>query len=308
MNDVVIALEDLRVVYRVGFTLRPKVAVAGASFQVRANEIIGYIGANGAGKTTTIKVMVGLQRPTAGSAEVFGIDVRDAACRKRIGFLPENPYFYEYLKAREALRFYGALSDVPGAELEARIDKLLAQVKLENAADQHIRGFSKGMRQRLGLAQALINDPDLVILDEPMSGLDPLGRAEVRKIIVDLGQQGKTVFFSSHILSDAEALCDRVGLLVGGRVVRESSMAGLLEEQVQYWDAASEGVAPDAVPGFDPHSSQGDHHYYRLADEEEVTRWVDAVRSGGGNVYRIAPQRTTLEDYFVAAVKEDEDR
>lgn len=291
-----------------GFWLRHKQILHGVTLSVEEGEVYGFLGPNGAGKTTTMKCLLGLLRPDGGTVEVFGEPGPTLAARHRLGYLPEQPYFYPHLSGRELLAYFGRLFGIRGTVLKERCDALLERVGLSEDADKLTRQYSKGMLQRLGIAQALVNDPDLVLFDEPMTGLDPVGRREVKDIIFDVRDRGATVFFSSHILSDAEALCDRVGLLIGGRVLRESSMAGLLEEQVQYWDAASEGVAPDALPGFDPHSSQGDHHYYRLADEEEVTRWVDAVRSAGGNVFRVAPQRTTLEDYFVAAVKEDEDQ
>jgi ABC-2 type transport system ATP-binding protein len=289
-----------------GFWLRQKQILHEVSFSVQEGEVYGFLGPNGAGKTTTMKCLLGLLHPDSGEVEIFGERGPTLAARQRLGYLPEQPYFYPHLSGRELLAYFGRLFGIKGRELRVRCDELLERVGLAKDADKLTRQYSKGMLQRLGLAQALVNDPDLVLFDEPMTGLDPIGRREVKDLILDVRGRGATVFFSSHILSDAEALCDRVGVLMGGRVMRESSLAGLLEEQVQYWEAASEGVAPDSVTGFDPHSSQGDHHYYRLASEVEVDRWVDAVRTAGGRVYRIAPQRTTLEDYFVAVVKGDE--
>jgi len=301
--EVVIRVENLRQIYRVGFLGRPKLALDGASFEVGKNEIFGYIGANGAGKTTTIKILVGLQRPTAGKATVMGTDVSEAGSRRRLGFLPENPYFYEYLTAREALTFYGQLCDVPARELAARSASLLALVQLEHAADRPIRGYSKGMRQRLGLAQALVNDPEVVILDEPMSGLDPLGRAQVREIILELGRRGKTVFFSSHILGDVEAICSRVCLIDSGQVKAIGSLSSLLRREVKSVDLITldlpEELARELEALARHHHADGAERSYSFADEETAQTSARKVLDAGGRVRALVPHLESLEDVFL---------
>jgi ABC-2 type transport system ATP-binding protein len=303
--EEVIRVEDLRVVYRIGFLARPKVAVDGATFSVRHNEVFGYIGANGAGKTTTIKTLVGLQRPTAGQASLGGEDVRRAASRARVGFLPENPYFYEYLTAREALRFYGELCDVPSPVIRERTGELLELVHLQDAADRSIRGYSKGMRQRLGVAQALINDPELVILDEPMTGLDPLGRAQIREVILDLAARGKTVFFSTHILSDVEAICSRVGLIHNGKIQAVGQLANLLRREVTSVELTVAAVPAetqgDLAAGATRQRVEGDTHYLTFADEDAAQHAAAAVIQAGGRVVALIPHRQSLEDLFLAS-------
>lgn len=223
-----ITTSNLGKVYRVGFFMRRVEGLRDLTMEVGQGEAFGFIGPNGAGKTTTIKILMGLHRATAGHAELFGLDVNDPAARARVGFLPERPYFYEHLSAREVLHFYGQLSGLTLDERTERIEKLLDRVQLTRFANVSLAKYSKGMLQRVGLCQTLIHNPDLIILDEPMSGLDPVGRALVRDLIIEQRDAGKTVFFSSHILSDVEAICDRVAILVGGEL-RE---CGPIEEVV----------------------------------------------------------------------------
>jgi ABC-2 type transport system ATP-binding protein len=228
------------------------------------------------------------------------------AARRRLGYLPEQPYFYPHLKGRELVEYFGRLFGLRGASLRSKAEQLLAMVGLADDGEKLIGQYSKGMLQRLGVAQALVNDPDLVIFDEPMSGLDPIGRREVKDLIMSVKERGATVFFSSHILQDAEALCDRVGLIVNGKMRFERNVDDLLDEQVDYWEAASEGLAAGAL-AYEPVATQGDLSFYRLDDEPQVDAWVDAVRGAGGRVYRVAPRRTTLEDYFMVSVQETGD-
>jgi len=213
--------EKLGKTYRVGFFMRRVEGLRDLDLEVNAGEAFGFIGPNGAGKTTTIKILMGLHKATTGTAEIFGVPVTEAKSRRRVGFLPERPYFYEHLTAREVLHFYGQLFDMDADLRRDRIEMLLNRVQLERFADVTLAKYSKGMLQRVGLCQALLHDPDLIVLDEPMSGLDPVGRALVRDLILEQRELGKTVFFSSHILSDVEAICDRVAILVGGEL-RES--------------------------------------------------------------------------------------
>jgi ABC-2 type transport system ATP-binding protein len=223
-----ISTEKLGKIYRVGFFMRRVEGLRDLDLTVQPGEAFGFIGPNGAGKTTTIKILMGLHSATSGSAQIFGTDVRDSAARKRVGFLPERPYFYEHLTAREVLHFYGQLFEMERGLRTERVELLLERVALSRFADVTLAKYSKGMLQRVGLCQALLHDPDLIVLDEPMSGLDPVGRALVRDLILEQREAGKTVFFSSHILSDVEAICDRVAILVDGQL-RES---GVLKDVV----------------------------------------------------------------------------
>jgi len=299
----ILTFEDVEKALPFGFWLQKKQILKGVSLSVEEGEIYGFLGPNGAGKTTSIKCLLGLLEPDAGAVSLFGEPGATLAARRRLGYLPEQPYFYQHLKGRELLQYFGRLCDMGGAKLGARCDELLEMVGLADAGDKPLGQYSKGMLQRIGVAQALINEPDLVVLDEPMSGLDPIGRREVKDLIMSVKQRGATVFFSSHILSDAEELCDRVCLLVDGELRLEAPVDDLLDERVEYWQAVSEDVEPGTLRGYEPVATQGDLNFYRLHTEEEVDNWVDAVRAAGGSVYRLQPQRATLEDYFVATVK-----
>jgi ABC-2 type transport system ATP-binding protein len=223
----VVEIKDLRVEYP-SRELRQstKVAVKSLSLKVSAGEVFGFLGPNGAGKTTTMNVLLGFVNPTSGSASIFGVDVRQPIARQKIGYLPELTYYYKFLNAEELLRFYAQIFDIPKSERESRIDEVLKLVELDHARKRLIKTYSKGMQQRAGLAQALINDPDLLILDEPTSGLDPLGRMKVRDIIQRLKERGKTVFFSSHELGEVETVCDRIAILNQG----ELKVEGRVEE------------------------------------------------------------------------------
>src|SRR5271154_4284279 len=227
----IMEIKDLRVEYRskaIGQTT--KLAVDGLNLSVNPGEVFGFLGPNGAGKTTTMNVLLGFVNATSGSASIFGVDVRQPIARQRIGYLPELTYYYKFLNTEELLRFYARIFRIPTAERDKRIDAVLKLVELEGARKRLIRTYSKGMQQRVGLAQALINDPDLLILDEPTSGLDPLGRMKVREIIQRLKEQGKTVFFSSHELGEVETVCDRVAILHEGKLRVEGGVSELLQK------------------------------------------------------------------------------
>ena len=224
----VLEVEGLFKTFRVGFFRKRVDAVRGVRFDVREGEIFGLLGPNGAGKTTTLKVMMGLIAPTKGAIRIFGRSCAEPSARRDVGFLPENPYFHEYLTPRELLEFYGRLVGLGGGELRRQRDALIEQVGLADAATRPLRKFSKGMLQRIGIAQALIGDPKLLVFDEPMSGLDPIGRKFVADLIEDLHRRGKTILFSSHILSDVERLCDRVVILNRGVVAAEGRLADLV--------------------------------------------------------------------------------
>jgi ABC-2 type transport system ATP-binding protein len=299
--DTAISCKGLRKVYLSGFLRRKFVGLHGLDLDVHRGEIFGFIGPNGAGKTTTIKILMGLQSATAGEATLLGIDHRDPESKRKVGFLPERPYFYEHLTAREFLRFYGQLFDLRGAELSRRIERLLERVKLERHADVPLREFSKGMLQRAGLAQALINDPELVVLDEPMSGLDPTGRMLVRDIIFDERRQGRTVFFSSHVLADVQLICDRVGIIVGGELRGAGTVHELVGRRVEHVDCAFRVDEAVALPGERIRVQDGVVQQ-RLAPEE-VDGAVDAVRAAGGDVLEVQPLRPTLEEILVDEIE-----
>jgi ABC-2 type transport system ATP-binding protein len=229
--SVILKTEKLRVEFTSReFRKSIKVALDGLDLEVNAGEVFGFLGPNGAGKTTTMNVLLGFVPPKSGAAYLFGIDVRQPIARQRIGYLPEMTYYYKFLTAEELLRFYAKIFGLPRSEADKRIDQLLQLVELDSARKRSIKTYSKGMQQRVGLAQALINDPDLLILDEPTSGLDPLGRMKVREIIQRLKNEGKTVFFSSHELGEVETVCDRVAILHQGELKKIGRVSDLAQE------------------------------------------------------------------------------
>jgi ABC-2 type transport system ATP-binding protein len=288
-SDVVVAAEKLEKIFASGF-LRKKVrAVADVSFEVKRREIFGFLGPNGAGKTTTLKMMMGLIFPTAGAAWLFGRKVPSIEAKRRLGFLPENPYFYDYLSGRELLDLMGRLFGLDRSARRKRADVLLDRVGLSGSADLALRKYSKGMLQRLGIAQALINDPELVVLDEPMSGLDPIGRKEIRDLIAELRAEGKTVLFSTHILSDVELLCDRVAIVVGGRLRDAGPLDKLLSPRLLHTDVVLE--------------KGGEKRALRLGPDEDVNAALRAALDGGERVVSVTPGREKLEDLFVREVE-----
>jgi ABC-2 type transport system ATP-binding protein len=229
--EPVVKIENLRVEYRATSRgQKTKLAVDGLNLKVQTGEVFGFLGPNGAGKTTTMNVLLGFLRPTSGAAYIFGASTNEPIARQRIGYLPELTYYYKFLSAEELLRFYGRIFDIPSNELEKRIDAILRLVELEDARKRLIKTYSKGMQQRVGLAQALINNPDLLIFDEPTSGLDPIGRMKVREIIQRLKDEGKTVFFSSHELGEVETICDRVAILNQGQLKMEGKVTDLIAQ------------------------------------------------------------------------------
>ncbi len=297
-----IEARDLTVIYRPGLLAKPVTGLAGLDLTVEPGEVFGYIGANGAGKTTTIKTFLGLIRPTRGEALLLGGSSRDPDSRRDVGFLPEAPYFYEYLTGRETVDFYARLSGIPREERGPRAAEVLERVGLGGAADRQVKTYSRGMRQRLGLAQAIVHRPKLVILDEPMSGLDPLGRRDVRLLIQEIARGGATVFFSSHILSDVEALCDRVGVVSAGKLVAvgrvdELARARVKTVELRCTDVAREDLAAlgDAVLGS---RADGDVLTFEVADERAANRAARLVMDKGGAIKVLAPVTETLEEVF----------
>jgi ABC-2 type transport system ATP-binding protein len=278
-------------------------AVRGISFDVRENEIFGFLGPNGAGKTTTIKMLLGLIFPTRGRAMIYDHPVTASAARRRVGFLPENPYLYQYLTGLELMDLCGRLVGLSSRERDAQSRALIERVGLGHAADRAVRKYSKGMMQRLGLAQALLGDPDLLILDEPMTGLDPIGRKEVRDLLLEEKQRGKTLFFSSHILSDVEMLCDRVAIVHRGEVAAYGRLAELLRPEVRHVEIELAGVDDALRARLAARSASattvGANVVFTVEGEAHVDAVIDAARAGGARVIAVMPRRETLEDLFV---------
>lgn len=299
MNETpAIRLEGIGKAYRQGFWLRPKEVVNQVSLEVPAGSLFGCLGHNGAGKTTTIKMLLGLIAPTRGTVSVWGGPPRDPAVRRRVGYLPEQPGFQEHLTAMELLTFHADLCGIRGAERHRRAAELLERMGLPGVERVPLSRFSKGMLQRVGLAQALVGDPDLVVLDEPMSGLDPVGRKDVRDLMVELKNRGKTVFFSTHVLSDAEAICDEVAILVRGEVRAKGCLADLLKPKVTDVEFSAEGLPPGfAVPGMDVQVQEGTlHARISAADRDPL---IQAVVAAGGRVTGVVSRRETLETLFM---------
>src|SRR5216684_8659853 len=300
-----IEILGLEKTYSVGFwRKRPKRALHPLHLAVEDGEIFGFLGPNGAGKTTTLKLLMGLIFPTSGSARILGLEWTDPSVKAQIGFLPEQPYFYDYLTARELLEYYAQLSGVPAKERNPRVDAVLQRVGLPDVGGVQLRKFSKGMLQRVGIAQAILHNPRVVFFDEPMSGLDPMGRREVRDLMEQLKHEGKTVFFSTHILSDAEALCDRVAIIhlgelrgVGAVAELTSSVHGKVE---LVWQGTTVPASLRAL-GAECHVT-GDTVRAVLSEAEQDAA-IETLRRERLRLIAITPVRTSLEEYFVAKLQ-----
>ena len=298
-----VILEGVTKAFRGHLGIGRTVAVDGLSLSTEPGEIFGLVGPNGAGKTTTLKMMLGLIRADRGEVRLLGRSPTDPTARQRIGFLPENPYFYDYLTAREFLDFYGRLKGMDAAARRTRVGEQLERVGLARHAGTALRKFSKGMIQRLGLAQAILDDPELLILDEPMSGLDPVGRREVRDIILSFRAAGRTVFFSSHILQDAELICDRVAILRGGKLKSVGRLDSLISRRIRWFEVTVQGAVPE-MSGVESLSSSGSETLVRVPDVETLTRLLAGAQQSGGEVLSVWPSRETLEDLFMKEVAE----
>lgn len=310
--EYVIEIENLSKVYQTGFVKKKSVrALDGLSLGVRGGRIFGFLGGNGAGKTTTIKILMGLLFPSSGAARILGHDISDVSIHRRIGYCPENPYFYDYLTGRELMSYFAAIFGLEKDARKRRTEELLTAVGLEEKSwDIQLRKYSKGMLQRVGLAQSLINDPEMVFLDEPMSGLDPIGRREIRELIVSLREQGKTVFMSTHILSDIEALCDEVAILRRGRLAATGKLDELLEKsgEERVFEVNLGGVTLKDVDtllnAFKTSAvlEKPNGISVQTNNENEIAAMIDAARSAGGHLVSVQPVRQSLEELFV---KED---
>jgi ABC-2 type transport system ATP-binding protein len=293
--------------YRVGFWGRRVRAVENLSLDVLAGEIFGLLGPNGAGKTTTLKMLLGFVKPSSGQAWISGHGVGTVASRRSLGYLPENPALYEFLRGDEYLAFAGRLAGMSRADARKRAGELLERVGLAGRADRPIRKFSKGMVQRLGLAQALIGDPRIVILDEPMSGLDPIGRKDVRDLMLQLREEGRTVLFSTHILSDVEAICDRVGIMVEGRLTDCGALADLVAPEARAVELVVENVAPALVEKLEQDGTRVLRRdratVLTFPDEGRARAALSAAVSSGATVVSLTPHRRSLEELFVSRAR-----
>ena len=307
--NTIIEIEKLSKDYEVGFWKKKKVrALDDLTLNVEAGQIFGFLGGNGAGKTTTIKILMSLIFPTTGRARILGEDISSVKMHSRIGYCPENPYFYDYLKASELMNYFGELFGFDAAKRKRKTEELLTKVGLEEKDwNKQLRKFSKGMLQRVGLAQALINEPELVFLDEPMSGLDPIGRREIRELIAELRTQGTTVFMSTHILSDIEALCDNVAILRQGKLAATGKLDDLLNEagEQQTFEINVKGVSAEElqeeiakIAGAEIFSKAAGANI-QVLDEADIDKILQIAREKGGRLVSVQPVRQSLEELFV---------
>ena len=291
--------------YAVGFwRKRPKQALKPLTLMIDEGETFGFLGPNGAGKTTTLKLLMGLIRPSSGRARILGMEADDLRVKAQIGFLPEQPYFYDYLTARELLTYYAQLSEVPAKDQSRRVIAMLDRVGLKDSANLQLRKFSKGMLQRVGIAQAILHDPKVVFLDEPMSGLDPMGRLDVRELIEQLRHEGKTVFFSTHILSDAETLCDRVAVINLGELKGVGRVADLTSSVNGKVEVVWRGLQISAaMKGLGAEGRVAGDTIRAIIPEQNQEQLLEVLRREHLKLISVVPVRTSLEDYFVSKLK-----
>jgi ABC-2 type transport system ATP-binding protein len=311
--NTIIEIENLTKDYEVGFWKKKKVrALDSLSLEVEGGQIFGFLGGNGAGKTTTIKILMSLIFPTAGKAKILGSDISDVKMHARIGYCPENPYFYDYLTARELMNYFGELFNFSATRRKQKCEELLTKVGLEEKDwDKQLRKFSKGMLQRVGLAQSLINEPEIVFLDEPMSGLDPIGRREVRELIAELREKGTTVFMSTHILSDIEALCDNVAILRSGRLAATGNLDELLTESgdTQTFEINVKGVSAESLKNKIEEiagatiSAKPSGANIQILKETDIDKVLQMAREAGGRLVSVQPVKQSLEEFFVKETK-----
>ena len=307
MTGPAIEIDNLTKEYPYGFlNLKKKTSLEGLTMQVEAGEVFGFLGPNGAGKSTTIKLLMNLIFPTSGHARLLGKPTTNVEMHRDIGYLPEQPYFYDYLTAAEVLDYFAKFYDLAPADRKARVQNMLKKVGLETAGKIQLRKYSKGMLQRVGLAQAILHDPQLVILDEPMSGLDPVGRREVRDIILELKNAGKTILFSTHILPDAEMLCDRVGVIVGGKlqgIGAPGEIVGIKAQEMEILFALSSLDKSDSTL-IAKATRTGDRYHLQVA-EQDLYAALDQLRDAGAKILSVAQVKPSLEEYFMHLVAAD---
>jgi ABC-2 type transport system ATP-binding protein len=304
----IIEINRLTKDYKVGFWIKkPRRALDDLSLRVEEGEIFGFLGPNGAGKTTTLKILMCLIRPSSGTATIMGRDIGDINMHQHIGFLPENPYFYDYLTAEEYLHYAAQLFGFSRAAARNRVQELLERVGLRDGRKTQLRKFSKGMIQRIGIAQAIINDPKVVFLDEPMSGLDPVGRREVRDIITELRSKGVTVFFSSHILSDVESICDRVAILNKGKLLDSGKLTDILRIEVASLEVIASGVDPTTLEELKACSEHmellGERARIVIPKDTILDTLLSRIHKGNGKLISVNPIRESLEDFFVKRIE-----
>ena len=307
--NAIIEIENLTKDYEKGFWKKKKIrALEDLTLSVESGQIFGFLGGNGAGKTTTIKILMSLIFPSGGKAKILGEDISNTKMHSRIGYCPENPYFYDYLKASELMNYFGELFGLNAARRKAKTEELLTKVGLEEKDwNKQLRKFSKGMLQRVGIAQCLINEPEIVFLDEPMSGLDPIGRREIRELIAELREKGTTVFMSTHILSDIEALCDNVAILRGGKLAATGKLDDLLEQsgETQIFEINVKGISAESLAEAIAQitgaviSAKPNGANIQISDENDIDQILQITRKAGGHLVSIQPVRQSLEELFV---------
>ncbi len=296
-------INDLHKSFASNFLIKQYHILKGIDITVEQGEIYGFLGPNGAGKTTTMKCVLGLITPDAGEISIFGQPAGNAESRRNVGFLPEQPYFYDYLTAEELLMFTGMLFSMPRTETREKTGKLIKLVGLADKKDIKLKKYSKGLIQRVGLAQALVHEPDFLILDEPFSGLDPIGRKELRDIILSLKESGKTIFFSSHILQDMEMMVDRVGIILNGRIKKQGKLSDLISHSVRYYEIVFTGIDEKALTDDGVKYVRRDKDYIiQLQSNEEVNQTVEWVTRSRGNILAVTPIKMTLEDIFLEEI------
>jgi len=306
MSVSAIETENLSKEYPYGFLhLKKKASLEGLNMRVETGEVFGFIGPNGAGKSTTIKLLIGLIFPDAGSATILGKPISDVEMHRDIGYLPEQPYFYDYLTATEVLNYFARFHDLTATDRKERVQQMLKKVGLETAGKIQLRKYSKGMLQRVGLAQAILHDPRVVILDEPMSGLDPVGRREVRDIILELKRDGKTVMFSTHILSDAEMLCDRVGVIVGGKLRGIGAPGQIVDMKTQGMEILFELKTESPAPPLLSKAARTGNRYRMQVPEDELYATIEQLRAVGARIHAVTQVKATLEEFFMNLVEAD---
>lgn len=306
MASPAIEIAQLSKEYPYGFlNLKKRKSLEDLTMQVANGEVFGFLGPNGAGKSTTIKLLMRLIFPTSGTARILGKSIEDVSMHQQIGYLPEQPYFYDYLTAAELLEYFARFHNLTATDRHERVQKMLKKVGLETAKKIQLRKYSKGMLQRVGLAQAILHDPEVVVLDEPMSGLDPLGRREVRDIILELKKEGRTVLFSTHILSDAETLCDRVGVIVGGKLRGVGAPGEMVGIQAQGMEVLFELNGTGKLPGLLSQATKTGEQYRLHLSEAELYPALDELKAAGARIASVTQLKPTLEEFFMNLVDAD---